>query len=190
MIWSRAFGAAWAVLCVYWLWSARRLKATSRAEPFAKRFLAYWLPLIVAYNLVGPGDWFGDSLLHRRFLPLSTPVLVAGLALTWLGVLFACWARSVLGSNWSSVVKLRQDHELIEQGPYRSIRHPIYTGLIVAFAGTALGIGEWRALLALVIVTVSFGFKLRQEERWLGEQFGFEYAAYRARSWALLPGIL
>jgi protein-S-isoprenylcysteine O-methyltransferase Ste14 len=88
------------------------------------------------------------------------------------------------------VVQLKQDHELIEHGPYRHVRHPIYTGLLLAFLGTAVAIGEWRGLLALVIVATSFWRKLRLEERWLGEQFGVAYTDYMRRVRALIPGIL
>jgi protein-S-isoprenylcysteine O-methyltransferase Ste14 len=113
-----------------------------------------------------------------------------GLLLTIAGLLFACWARVVLGRNWSGVVQLKQDHELIEAGPYHYVRHPIYSGLLLAFLGTALMIGEWRALLAAAIIAISFWRKLRLEERWLGEYFGAAYADYMRRVKALVPGIL
>jgi protein-S-isoprenylcysteine O-methyltransferase Ste14 len=128
--------------------------------------------------------------LGARFLPAAGWVAPLGMVMTLAGLLFACWARHVLGSNWSAVVQLKQDHELIERGPYRHVRHPIYTGLLLAFLGTAVALGEWRGLLALAIVAVSFWRKLRLEERWLGEQFGAAYADYMRRVKALIPGIL
>jgi len=70
------------------------------------------------------------------------------------------------------------------------VRHPIYSGLLLAFLGTALMIGEWRALLAAAITAISFWRKLRLEERWLGEYFGAAYADYMRRVKALVPGIL
>jgi len=88
------------------------------------------------------------------------------------------------------VVQLKQDHELIEAGPYRYVRHPIYSGLLLAFLGTALMIGEWRALLALAIIAASFWRKLQLEERWLGEYFGDAYTDYMRRVKALVPRIL
>ena len=182
--------SAWAALCIYWLWSARDLKATRRAEPLIKRLLVYWTPLAAAFFLLGPGEWFGESLLRRQFVPHSRPVFLAAFGLAWAGVLYACWARRTLGRNWSSVVKLQHDHELVATGPYRRVRHPIYTGLLCALLGTALKVGDWRGLLAVAIVLASFWHKLRQEERWLGEHFGAAYAAYRKTTAVLIPGLL
>jgi protein-S-isoprenylcysteine O-methyltransferase Ste14 len=86
-------------------------------------------------------------------------------------------------------VTLKQDHELVETGPYRWIRHPIYTGILLAFAGSALARAEWRGLLALLIATAALARKIRIEERWLTELFGARYQDYSRRSWALFPGL-
>lgn len=96
----------------------------------------------------------------------------------------------MLGANWSVAVQLKHEHELIERGPYRWMRHPIYSGLLLAFLGTAVLIGELRGLVALVIVAASFWYKLRLEEKWLGEQFGAAYVDYVRRVKALVPGLL
>jgi protein-S-isoprenylcysteine O-methyltransferase Ste14 len=181
--------ALWILFVAYWIWSARKVKGASRTEPAWSRLLKYWLPLVVAVLLLEPGRLYGGSALGARFLPAAGWVAPMGTVMTLAGLLFACWARHVLGSNWSAVVQLKQDHELIERGPYRHVRHPIYTGLLLAFLGTAVALGEWRGLLALAIVAVSFWRKLRLEERWLGEQFGAAYADYMRRVGALIPGI-
>lgn len=185
-----AVKASWGVLSAYWLISSRGIKVTGRREGFAQRFAKYWLPLLVAVGLIGPGHWFGDWWLHERYRPEGAAVDWIGAAVLLGGVWLACWSRWILGRNWSLSVTLKHDHELIQRGPYRVVRHPIYTGLITAFAGTAIAIGEWRALLAVLIVSVSFWFKLRMEERWLGEEFGDAYAQYRQRTKALIPGVL
>jgi protein-S-isoprenylcysteine O-methyltransferase Ste14 len=182
--------AAWVVFLAYWAWSSLKVKQTRRTEAFASRFLKYWLPLMVAVLLLEPITGFVGTVLGQRFLPQTTWIPLLGMLLTWLGVLFACWARHVLGSNWSAVVQVKQDHELIEQGPYRIVRHPIYTGLLLAFTGTALALGEWRGVLAVAIVAVSFWYKLRLEELWMREQFGAAYVDYMQRVRALIPGIL
>jgi protein-S-isoprenylcysteine O-methyltransferase Ste14 len=88
------------------------------------------------------------------------------------------------------VVQVKQDHELIQRGPYRFVRHPIYTGLLLAFFGTAVAIGEWRGLICVAIVAASFWFKLRLEERWMRENFGAAYEQYMQRTKALIPGVL
>lgn len=182
--------AAWVVFLVYWAWSARQVKSANRSEGFATRFLKYWLPLIVAALLLRPPHDGGAGLLSARFVPYASWLALLGMLLTWLGVLFACWARVVLGANWSAVVQVKQDHELIERGPYRLVRHPIYTGLLFAFFGTALAIGEWRGLLGVAIVAASFWYKLRLEERWMSEQFGPAYQDYMQRVKALVPWVL
>lgn len=180
----------WTLFVLYWIWSARQVKSTARTEPVWSRLFKYWLPLFIAAVLMEPNRWYRGNMLAERVLPEIGWLVLAGLLLTIGGLLFACWARVVLGNNWSAVVQLKHDHELIERGPYRHVRHPIYTGLLLAFLGTAVAIGEWRGLLALVIVAVSFWRKLRLEERWLGEQFGSVYADYMRRVKALVPGVL
>ena len=103
------------------------------------------------------------------------------------GIAFAVWARHYLGRNWSGTVTVKQDHELIRSGPYRLVRHPIYTGLLLAILGTAVAFGEWRGLLAFALLTGSLLLKLRVEERFMGESFPNEYARYRAEVPALIP---
>jgi protein-S-isoprenylcysteine O-methyltransferase Ste14 len=82
---------------------------------------------------------------------------------------------------------LKEDHELITSGPYALVRHPIYTGLLLAFVGCAVARGEWRGVLAVAVVFAVLWHKLRLEEKWLGAQFGEPYAAYSRRVAALVP---
>nr|WP_199041969.1 isoprenylcysteine carboxylmethyltransferase family protein [Dyella sp. ASV24] len=182
--------AAWVVFGLYWLWGWRRVKSAQRAERVLPRILKYWLPLAVAVWLIGPDRWFQGTWLGERMYPAWLGTALLGALLAWAGVAFACWARYVLGRNWSSVVQVKQDHELIQRGPYRFVRHPIYTGLLLAFFGTGMAIGEWRGLIGVVIVGVSFWFKLRLEERWMQDNFGAAYEQYMQRTKALIPGVL
>ena len=178
--------ASWLLWGAYWVLTSRAVKRDAREEGRAAR-LRHILPIAVAAALVAwprvPG-WPGLRLLPRAdWQPLvGLPLLVAGLALT-------VWARRVLGRNWSAWVTLKQEHELVQEGPYRLVRHPIYTGLILGFVGTAIARDELRGVLAVVLVAYTFIAKLRLEERWLGEQFGARYAAFRQRTWALLPWV-
>ncbi|MEW5315699.1 MAG: hypothetical protein WDW38_007109 [Sanguina aurantia] len=180
----------WLLFLFYWLWSARRVKSSTRGEPALSRFLKYWLPIIVTIVLMWPASWYQGTLLGMRFVPSALWLAVLGLLLAAAGLLFACWARSILGSNWSAVVQVKQDHELIEKGPYRYVRHPIYTGILLGLFGTAVLLGEWRALIGFAIMFVSFWRKLRLEETWLGEYFGPKYGDYMKRVKALIPGVL
>jgi protein-S-isoprenylcysteine O-methyltransferase Ste14 len=181
---------SWGAVLLYWLWSARRVKATERIEPGATRLLAYWLPLAAAFALLGPGEWFGDSWLQERIFPRSPAFQWAALGLCACGAALAIWSRSILGRNWSSVVAVKQDHALVETGPYGRVRHPIYSGLLLLFLGNAMLVGDWRGLVAVAIVFASFWRKLRLEEAWLTERFGPAYGDYRSRTRALVPGLL
>jgi protein-S-isoprenylcysteine O-methyltransferase Ste14 len=184
------FGGVWLLWMLYWGVSAMGVKSAVRVESSSSRFFKYWLPIIVAVWLLwySPG-WLQGTLLGRRFVPAELWIVWLGFVLTVAGLAFSCWARVILGRNWSGVVQLKQDHELIVRGPYSLVRHPIYTGLLLAFLGSAIAVGEWRALLAVLIIGVSFWRKLRLEERWLCELFGDQYRDYMQRVKALVPWI-
>ncbi|MGH8062306.1 MAG: methyltransferase family protein [Pseudoxanthomonas sp.] len=187
---SAALRITWCVVLFYWFWSARQAKPSIQTEPLGKRLLAYWLPLLVAVLLLGPGEWFGHGPLREQFVPHSFAVESGGLVLCIAGAFLACWSRYLLGRNWSGTVQLKQDHELIERGPYQWVRHPIYSGLLLLFLGNAIMVGDWRGLLAVAIVFVSFWRKLKLEERWLSQHFGETYRAYMQRTKALIPALL
>ena len=139
---------------------------------------------------VTAGDPAGPRLvpkiLTRRFEPASPVLIWLGTAMVAAGLGVAVWARRHLGRNWSSNVVVKEDHTLIRTGPYSRVRHPIYTGIILAFLGVAIYVGEWRALLACVLVFVSFLVKSRAEEAQMRKIFP-EYEQYRRESAALVP---
>src|SRR5215470_6983920 len=151
--------ALWLLFGVYWLVSALKRKKTKQRESVLQRF-AYTLLLFVGfYLLFEPQPLY--LWLKSRFLPVGSVVEWLGVLLTTMGIGVAFWARWHLGTNWSGVVTLKEGHELIRTGPYRSIRHPIYTGILLALLGTAVALGEVRSLLAVVIVWMSFYIKAR-----------------------------
>ena len=102
-----------------------------------------------------------------------------------LGLAFSVAGRVWLGDNWSGTVTLKQDHELIRSGPYRWVRHPIYTGLLLAILGSAIALGEWRGLVALALVAVAFLRKVAIEERFLARTIRRSLRTLSRRS----PGI-
>jgi protein-S-isoprenylcysteine O-methyltransferase Ste14 len=187
---EHALRITWIAVLGYWLWAAHSAKTVQQQEPFAKRLWVYWLPLLIAGLLLGPGEWFGHSLLREQFVPHTMLVYALGLALAMVGAALAILSRMMLGRNWSATVQLKQEHELITTGPYRLVRHPIYTGLLLLFLGNAVMVGDWRGLLAVAIVLASFWRKLRLEETWLTEHFGESYRLYRANTKALIPAVL
>jgi protein-S-isoprenylcysteine O-methyltransferase Ste14 len=179
------FPLLWLVFIAVWIRMARGGKAVAERESVSSR-LSHYLPLLIAiYLLAAPH--LPIAALNGRFAPLSLWFVRLGAALTLAGVAFAIWARMPLAGNWSSDVTLKRDHELIVGGPYALVRHPIYTGILLALIGTALAVGEWRAALAVVIVALAFWRKLRVEEAFMRRQFGETYARYVARVPALIP---
>ena len=182
------FAAMWLSWVAYWWISSRKVKRTVRRESLASR-LSYICPLLLAalfFAVPRPPV----PVLGERFLPAATWSFVVAAALTAAGLLFAVWARRYLGPNWSATLAIKEGHELITTGPYAIVRHPIYAGLVLAIVGSAMAIGEWRALLGAVIAVLAFVRKFRLEERWMHEQFGEAYRTYRQRVPALIPFIV
>ena len=180
----------WAAWLLYWFVSAFGNKTAARVDGWGA-LLVYRAPLVVAFLLLFANDGGGHPAgVWKRFLPWSQGWAWLGFALLLFGLAFACWARVALGRNWSATVQLKQDHELVVVGPYRWVRHPIYTGMLLGLLGTALVIGEWRGLLALALAAAAFWFKLRHEEAWMRERFGAAYMDYMRHTKALIPGVL
>ncbi len=177
----------WILWLLYWKMAAGNVKATRRHETFSSR--ATYVPLFflgvffVAIFTREPGD----SPLFAPIWPRTLLGFWLGFALMLLGFAFTIWARLVLGRNWSSSVTLKENHELIQTGPYGWVRHPIYTGLLIAFIGTVVAMDEWRGVAGFLCILVSFLIKLRIEERWMVELFGPAYLAYRKRVGMLVP---
>lgn len=94
------------------------------------------------------------------------------------------------GKNWSLSVQKKENHELIKSGPYSILRHPIYTGILLIFIGNTIIVGDYRGIIAVVIVFISFWFKLKKEEKWLTEIFGEKYLNYAENTKAIIPYLL
>lgn len=179
------FPAAWLIWSAYWWALSRNVKPVVREESALAR-LSHILPLVVAaYLLAAPV--VRVPVLGERFMPWTPWTFWIGAALTVAGLLFSVWARVHLGRNWSGIVTVKQDHELITSGPYAIVRHPIYTGLLLAFIGSAIARGEWRGVVAVAITWWAFYAKMRREERFMCEQFGDAYQGYCERVPALVP---
>jgi len=179
-----AIPLAWLVWAAIWTAMARDVKpVAARIDGASQR--AHYLPLaLAALLLLVPIRVYP---LDARFVPLVAWPAHLGLGLVVAGIAYAVWARVRLAGNWSSDVTLKQGHELIVEGPYRWTRHPIYTGLLLAIAGTALAIGEWRGLAAVALTVVAWRRKIALEETLLRREFGETYASYARRVKALAP---
>jgi len=118
---------------------------------------------------------------------VSEAVAWAMVALVAAGFAFAWWARIHLGTLWSGTITRKQDHRIVESGPYALVRHPIYTGILLSAFATAIARGRWEALIGAVLFALGCWIKARQEERFLSEELGPEYADYRKRVPMLVP---
>lgn len=181
-----AIPAMWIAWAAYWWAVARGTKRTRwREAPGAQALHTVPFVLCMAF-LVSP-RW-QPAALTARFVSPGPVLPLLGMAVVAAGFLLAIWARVHLGRNWSSHVVVKEDHALVRTGPYRAIRHPIYTGLLLAVAGTACAIGEWRGVFAFACVLFGILARVRAEEARMGETFP-EYAAYKRESSALVPGL-
>ena len=175
----------WGALGVYWLWNAPRSGSSVTSEAGRWRVMRLSILALTFILLLSP--WLRMGWLGRRFVPDAEAGRALGLSITALGILLCVWARLHLGKYWSDKVVLKVDHRLIRSGPYRFLRHPIYSGVLLGILGTALAVGEWRGVVALAMMSVNYFVKARREERVLAGQFGEEFAEYARSAGFLVP---
>jgi protein-S-isoprenylcysteine O-methyltransferase Ste14 len=175
----------WAVWWILWIaaavWSDRAVKAPARRYHVLYRLFPA-AGVILLFGAVRSRS--GELTLWR------TPDVIAwamvGLAIA--GFLFTWWARIHLGRLWSSSVSRKAEHHIVDTGPYRIVRHPIYTGIILASAATALQRGTAQAWLGMSVMTLGWYIKARLEERFLRDELGADaYGAYARRVPMLVP---
>jgi protein-S-isoprenylcysteine O-methyltransferase Ste14 len=173
--------ALWIIWWLAWIVVGLSSKHNSRRETLARR-LHHFIPLATGVSCI-----FVTLFVTPRFsFELSSGTRAAGLIATVIGLAIACWARIYLGRNWSGLVAIKEDHELVARGPYRYVRHPIYTGIILSMLGSALTAGTAVAVAGACLIVVAFVIKLRHEEEMLEGVFGWRYTAFKK----LVPGRL
>jgi protein-S-isoprenylcysteine O-methyltransferase len=177
----------WFLLFAVWVVGMFTGKRIARRESIGTR-LVQLVIVVSAYELLFDSG-LAIGFLGWRFWKPNAPVAWVGVAVTAAGIAFAFWARFTLGRNWSGTVTVKENHELIVRGPYRLVRHPIYTGFTLATLGSAVVIDQMRGLVALVLIVLAWRLKWAVEERFMLEEFGDRYADYRKRVSALIPGI-
>ena len=184
MYFARLVIALWLGFYAYWAISAIGVKKNVRKGPWWRgrsfRFLLL-IFILLLFRLRNLG-----LLAHHR-IPSSNPVIqTVGVALCVVGFAFAIWARMRLGRNWGEPMSLKEGHELVTTGPYRYVRHPIYTGILLAMLGSALVVSPvW--LVAFLILGPYFIYSARTEERLMMQEFPHEYPGYMRRTKALIP---
>jgi protein-S-isoprenylcysteine O-methyltransferase Ste14 len=174
------FAIGWAAFWIYWLVAAFSMKRGRAQWSRQFRVRAVLLVLVILLSRAGA---FG------RAEPHSDPLRVGlGLFLFALGLGFAIWARLHIGRNWGTPMSQKDDPELVTSGPYRLVRHPIYSGILLAGVGTAVAL-NWLWLSAVVLAGIYFVYSAITEERYLTEQFPETYPAYKYSSKMLIPYI-
>jgi protein-S-isoprenylcysteine O-methyltransferase Ste14 len=118
-------------------------------------------------------------------------IFYLGIFLMFLGVIVRQWAIAILGRFFSLTVQIAEDHKVVERGPYRLVRHPSYTGVLITFIGLGLAVQSWGALLVLLgVFSLSFGYRMWVEERTLLSELGQDYASYMKRTKRLIPFLI
>jgi len=175
----------WIVFVLYWIVSAIRTRDTLQTESFASR---YAILLIEAAGFVllfrhsaGIG-FLGNRVMHRTLASA-----IVGSILTWMGIGLAIWARYHLAEYWSARITFKEDHQLIRTGPYTRLRHPIYSGIVLAAIGSAVVIDQWRCVLGVGLVLVGYCIKARKEETMLTQQFGDAFCEHQKHAGFLIP---
>jgi protein-S-isoprenylcysteine O-methyltransferase Ste14 len=182
------FGAItflWLSLLAYWIFSARGNKPTVyRISPVWRTLsvlgIAAEVILIRAYP---------RFFRHHLYFP-TPPYRAAGVIICAAGVAIAIWARHTLGTNWSGTPTIKEGHELAERGPYRLVRHPIYTGILLAMIGTGIGSAQTKHLFIIGLAVAILWTKLRIEESLMLRQFPQTYPDYMRRTKALIPFVV
>ncbi len=177
IIWG-GWMASW-LLAAFWAARTQKRAATSLELPY-RILLSVGVVLMIPWvaRRLGAAPLWNPGAVGSYLLAAIT---LAGLAFTW-------WARIHLGRLWSGAITRKQDHRIVDSGPYGLVRHPIYTGLIAAIVASALAEATAPALGGAVLIVLSFWVKARAEERFLAGELGTDaYAPYRRRVPMLLP---
>jgi protein-S-isoprenylcysteine O-methyltransferase Ste14 len=155
-------------------------KGTMETVLLTLAWLGFFVPLI----------WIASPAFSFAEYPLRTGPLIAGIAFLAVGLWFFHRSHADLGTNWSITLEVREQHRLITEGVYGSVRHPMYMALLLYSVGQALVIPNWVAGPAyLIAFGILFAFRVRAEERMMLDQFGDQYAKYAARTKRLVPGV-
>jgi protein-S-isoprenylcysteine O-methyltransferase Ste14 len=175
----------WVAFLVVWFLWAIKTKPVQTREGVSSRLSYTVLTIAGAYTMFGgesPRAW-----LHIEIFPASLWIQVLAILITAAGIGFAIWARAYLGGNWSSAVTVKVGHQLVQTGPYRWVRHPIYTGIILGLLGTAMAQHKLGGLVAVALFYLGFKIKSKIEERTMVGTFGPQYEDYRRSTGAILP---
>jgi protein-S-isoprenylcysteine O-methyltransferase Ste14 len=176
----------WIIFLLYWLVSSFFVKRS--ATKINWRQMIFWRIAVILAIIIFSRLSNSETTSFFNFLIKSSfSFKIAGSVLTIFGLICAIWARIYLGRNWSGYVTYKENHELVTKGPYRFVRHPIYTSMILMFIGTVLYYGSLLVFILIVIVTTVFVFRARKEEKIMIKLFGQKYINYMKKTKRLIP---
>lgn len=171
-------GAMWIAFWVYWMASAVGVKGgRGRSTAFVGARVAVALVVVALVR---------GGVLGKQTVVRDQAFGFVGLLVVVLGLVLAVWARLSLGRNWGMPMTQKVDPDLVMSGPYRTIRHPIYAGIIFAMVGTAIAISVY-ALIPVAVLGAYFVYSARTEERYLASEFPDCYPQYRRSTKMLIP---
>lgn len=172
------FAVVWAAFWLYWLLAAFSTKKGH--VPWSRELRIRAAIVVLVILLVRLGVFRGHG--------LNTDPERAGLGLVFLalGLGFAVWARVHIGRNWGTPMTQKDEPELVTSGPYNLVRHPIYSGILLAGVGTALAL-SWMWLIAVILAAIYFIYSASVEERYMAARFPDAYPAYKRSTKMLVP---
>jgi protein-S-isoprenylcysteine O-methyltransferase Ste14 len=175
----------WIVFVLYWIVSAIRTRDTLQTESFASRY-AILLIEVAGFVLLFRHS-AGIGFLGNQFMHRTLASAIVGSILTSMGIGLAIWARYHLAEYWSARITIKEDHQLIRTGPYARLRHPIYSGIVLAAIGSAVVIDQWRCVLGVCLLLIGYCIKARNEETMLTQQFGDAFREHQKHAGFLIP---
>jgi protein-S-isoprenylcysteine O-methyltransferase Ste14 len=182
---SSLISGAWLITMLVWIASSFSNKQAVRRQATGSRAAQICFGVFAGLLIWGPAHF--RLLSGPAVIPDSEAAHLAAFLLTLGGLAFALWSRFIIGRNWSAVITIKQDHELIRSGPYAIVRHPIYCGFLTAVIGAAIERGTIEAFAGAAILAIIFRFKSELEEKFMIEHFGDAYRKYRMEVGAIIP---
>jgi len=177
----------WSAIFIYWLVSAFVVKKTVKRQSGWGRFL-YIICVLTAFAFLF-GNYLSIDFLNQPILPQTGVWRIAGVILCAMGLTFSLMARIWLGENWSGRITVKENHELIQSGPYAVTRNPIYTGFLLAFIGCSMTLGQAKGYIGIIFLIACILIKTLKEEVFMQETFGDKFTAYKSKVKRLIPFI-
>ena len=188
-VYQFAAAGMWLIFCLIWLIAAFKVKKNIVARPAWVRLPAR-IAIVAVVLLVFARRVDDRLLLASIAVLLASPVVaLIGTLLCAAGIAFAIWARMVIGRNWGTPMTLKRGHELVTTGPYAYVRHPIYSGVLLAMFGSVL-VMSLLWLVVLLLNGLQFIYAARKEEQLMLKTFPNEYAAYMQRTKMIIPFVI